>query len=52
MKVLVWLSGPECCLPQFMIVVSSGVLPTFLFDCSWRLFFVLYIVLDCNLLFV
>ena len=40
MLVLVWLSGPECYLPEFMIVVSPGELPTLTFNYSWCLFII------------
>ena len=35
MPVLVWLSGPEYYLPQFLIVVFPGELPKLLFVCYW-----------------
>ena len=41
--VLVWLSGTECYLQQFFIVVSPGGLPTFLSLFYWYL--LLFVVL-------
>ena len=45
--VLVWLSGPSCYLPQFLVVVYPGELPTFVFACYWLvlLFFVRFLEL-------